>query len=247
MDQAEHGEDGGLEPRVVRALLDRERIIMAARLLPGVVHNLSGAVQAMSLPLDLARLALQKSDASKLAGRLENLREGLERLTGEVALLARRSQSDCKDAAEPLDLGALAGRELAFWRGDLFVKHELALERDLPPDLGLALAAPADTALAFNLLMANAVEAVREGPSPQVEVKARAVEGGLALEISDSGPGPSPEMAPRMFQPFAGDKGEEHQGLGLFLAVKALEPWGGGVSWLPKSPRNTFRITLPRN
>jgi len=247
MDQADHAEAGGLEPRVVQALLERERIIMAARLLPGVVHNLSGAVQAMSLPLDLAFLALQKSDASKLNGRMENLREGLERLTGEVALLARRSQSDCKEAAEPLNLKALAEHELAFWRGDLFVKHDLALERDLPSDLGLARAAPADAALAFNLLMANAVEAVREGPSPVIKVSALAVEGGLALEISDSGPGPSPRMHERMFQPFVGDRGPEHQGLGLFLAVKALEPWGGAVSWLPGASRNTFRITLPKN
>lgn len=231
---------------MVRALLERERIILAARLLPGVVHNLSGAVQTLSLPLDLAHLALQKNDQPKLAGKLDNLREGLEHLSHEVGLLAWRSQIDHKGAAEPMDLSALAERDLDFWRGDLFVKHDLALERDLPRDLPLALAAPADASLAFNLLVANAVEAVHSGPGPTVKVRALASGNLLALEISDSGPGPSPEMAPRLFEPFAGDKGPEHQGLGLFLAAKALEPWGGAVDWLPAAPRNTFRLTLPR-
>lgn len=96
-------------------------------------------------------------------------------------------------------------------------------------------------------MLANAVEAVRGGPSPVVMVRALAVEGGLALEVSDSGPGPSPEMAGRLFEPFTGDKGGEHEGLGLFLAREALRPWGGAVAWLPEAPRATFRISLPRN
>ena len=75
-------------PELVRALLERERLLLAGRFLPGVVHNLSGGVQTMSLPLDLARLALKQGDASKLANKLDTLREGLERLTEEVGLLA---------------------------------------------------------------------------------------------------------------------------------------------------------------
>ncbi|MCF8033303.1 MAG: HAMP domain-containing histidine kinase [Desulfarculaceae bacterium] len=236
-----------LSPEVVRVLLERERLALAGRLLPGVVHNLSGAVQTMSLPLDLARLALQQNQVDKLAAKLENLREGLERLTSEVGLLARRSQTDRRASAEPLDLAALAGRELDFWQAELFLKHEVDLQRELPPDLPLALASPADVSLAFNLLLANALEAVRPHSSPMIKVRVLAVEGGLALEVADSGPGPDPAMAERMFEAFVGIKGEGHDGLGLFLAARALEPWGGAVAWLPDESLTIFRLTLPKN
>ena len=237
---------GGLDPRVVRVLLERERIILAARLLPGVVHNLSGAVQTLSLPLDLARLALKGGDAAKAGDKLDSLRQGLERLTFEVGLMAQRSLRDHRETAEPLDLYQMARDEMAFWRGDLFVKHDLALESGLPDDPGLVKAAPADAALAFNLVLANAVEAVRSGPSPWIKVSGHEREGRRCLWVSDSGPGPSEEMAAHLFQPFQGDKGGKHHGLGLFLAAKALEPWGGRVAWLPGEPRNTFEICLPR-
>lgn len=235
-----------LSPELVRALIDRERLLLTGRLLPGVVHNLSGGVQTMSLPLDLARLALQRGDAAKLSDKLDTLREGLERLTTEVGLLARRSRVERKLAPEPLNPAELAGGELDFWRGDLFVKHDVSLERELPTDLGLARCAPADTALAFNLLLANAVEAVQGGPSPVIKVRLLALDDGLALEVSDSGPGPGAELAESMFEPFVGDKGEGHDGLGLFLAMEALKPWGAAVAWLPEEPRTTFRISLPR-
>jgi C4-dicarboxylate-specific signal transduction histidine kinase len=236
-----------LDSRAVEALLARERIILTARLLPGVVHNISGVVQMLSLPLDLARLALDKGEMDNVGVKLENLRQGLDRLSQEVARLAARSQGDRSRSAEPLDLAQLAGRELDFWRGDLFFKHEITLERDLPQGLGFTRAAYADTALAFNLLVANAVEALRGVDEPLLRVRARREGDSLALEVSDSGPGPSLQLARSMFQPFVGDKGGEHQGLGLFLAAKALEPWGGAVSWLEGSPLTTFRLSLPKN
>ena len=236
-----------LDARAVEALLARERIILAGRLLPGVVHNISGVAQMLSLPLDLARLALGRGELDNVAAKLENLRQGLDLLGGEVARLAARSQGDRGRAAEPLDLAQLAGRELDFWRGDLFFKHEVAQERDLPLGLGFTRAAYADAALAFNLLVANAVEALREEEKPLLRVEARRAGGSLVLEVGDSGPGPSPAVARSMFQPFVGDKGPEHQGLGLFLAAKALEPWGGAVSWLEGAPLTTFRLSLPKN
>jgi len=229
----------------VDALLQRERIIFSARLLPGVVHNLSGAVQMMSLPLDLAQLALDRGEVDSMGARLQSVRQGLDRLVNEVGLLAARSRYGQGRGAEPLDLATLAGEQLDFWRCDLFVKHELALKRELSPGLGWAKAAPADVALALNLVVANAVEAVQGSGQPWLAVRNLKQEGWLSLEVSDSGPGPSAEMADLLFEPFAGDKGGGHQGLGLFLAAKALEPWGGRVEIREQVPHTTFAISLP--
>lgn len=52
-------------------------------------------------------------------------------------------------------------------------------------------------------------------------------------------------MAPLMFQPFTGDKGPEHDGLGLYLAGQALAPWGGRVHWRAGSSPTAFNLALP--
>ena len=49
-----------------------------------------------------------------------------------------------------------------------------------------------------------------------------------------------------MFEPFTGDKGPEHDGLGLYLAGAAVSGWGGRVLWLPDPPAR-FAICLPRS
>lgn len=234
-----------ISPRLLAALLDRERVILTARLLAGVVHNLSGAVQMISLPLDLAQLALDRGDMPNMEARINSVHQGLGRLMGEVELLAVRSLNDQRRQAEPLDLAKLAREQLDFWRAELFFKHEVALKRDLSLKRGWAKAPYVDVALALNNLLGNALDAVRPTPEPWIGVRAFKQEDCLGLEVSDSGPGPSAAAAAAMFQPFAGDKGPEHEGLGLFLAAKALEPWGGRVLWRQDAPHTTFVIELP--
>ncbi|MCB2192419.1 MAG: hypothetical protein KQI62_12695 [Deltaproteobacteria bacterium] len=234
-----------ISPSLLDALLRRERIIITARLLTGVVHNLSGAVQMISLPLDLAQLALDKGEVQKIGERIGSVRHGLERLMGEVNLLAMRSLNDQRGAAETLDLSKLADEQLDFWRADLFFKHEVTLDRELPLSRERANASYVDVALALNSLLANAVDAVRDLAEPRVVVRGLQQDGYIGLEVSDNGPGPSEKMAAALFEPFAGDKGGAHQGLGLFLASKALEPWQGRVTWREGASDTTFAIELP--
>jgi nitrogen-specific signal transduction histidine kinase len=48
-----------------------------------------------------------------------------------------------------------------------------------------------------------------------------------------------------IFDPFVTTKGEDHPGLGLFLAAKALEKWGGIIEHKGNEPC-VFAIGLPR-
>ena len=67
---------------------------MAGRLLPGVVHNLSGAVQLVRLPLDLMEMKLQRADKSELAAKLASAQEGVNRLNNQLELLGGRAGHD---------------------------------------------------------------------------------------------------------------------------------------------------------
>jgi signal transduction histidine kinase len=101
----------------------------------------------------------------------------------------------------------------------------------------------------FLNLIGNAVEAA--GPGGWVEVTMPDECAGrngagkwCAIEISDSGPGPPAEIAPRLFEPFVTSK-EGGVGLGLAVARRVAEAHGGRLSWRREAERTYFRIELP--
>lgn len=233
-----------LPPEVTLALIRRERLALLGRLLRGVVHNISGAMQMLRLPLDLMELRLAQGESRDLGPKLQAMQQGMTRLAEEVDLLSARSVHAVGGEPSLLDLSRLAAEQLAFWRADMFLKHEAQVEQDLPSGGLPVRASYAEVALAFNLLLANALESLRACGAKGLTVRHRQ-EGGLALLcVADQGPGPRPEMVPLMFYPFTGDKGPDHDGLGLYLARETLASAGGAVSWEPEGePR--FQISLP--
>ncbi len=233
-----------LDPRVVRALIMRERLALVGRLIKGVVHNISGGLQMLRLPLDLLELRLAQGKDPELGSKLSALQQGVARISKEVEMLSAKGSQQQYDQPGPFSLSRLAAEQMEFWQGDMFFKHEAALAQELPQAALTVRAAYADVALAFNALLANALEALKACGRQHLTVTYREGEGRVWLEVRDDGPGPRPEMVPRLFQPFCTDKGAGHDGLGLFLARQALLPWGGEVSWSPQSPQ-TFLLAMP--
>ena len=97
-------------------------------------------------------------------------------------------------------------------------------------------------------VLGNAVEAA--GPGGIVQIKL-SDETGLTpqspivgLEVLDSGPGPKPEVADRLFEPFVTGK-PEGVGLGLAVARQVAEAHGGSIRWSREDGWTRFRIELP--
>jgi nitrogen-specific signal transduction histidine kinase len=64
------------------------------------------------------------------------------------------------------------------------------------------------------------------------------------VEVTDSGPGPSPDVAAKLFEPFVTGK-PEGVGLGLAVARQVAEAHGGTITWRRENDRTVFRIVLP--
>jgi anti-sigma regulatory factor (Ser/Thr protein kinase) len=96
-------------------------------------------------------------------------------------------------------------------------------------------------AAVLNLAL-NAVEAAGRGGV--VEVR-QADEGHwVRLEVADSGPGPTPEVAAHLGQPFVTTK-PEGVGLGLLLVRQVAEEHGGTLEWRRNEGRTVFTLKLP--
>lgn len=98
-------------------------------------------------------------------------------------------------------------------------------------------------------VLGNAVEAAGPGGVVQVtlsdESRLAPRQPAVVLEVLDSGPGPKPEVADRMFEPFVTGK-SEGVGLGLAVARQVAEAHGGNIRWSRNDGWTCFRIELPQ-
>ena len=94
-------------------------------------------------------------------------------------------------------------------------------------------------------LVLNAIEAAPQGEG-HVRVTLERRPGWVAVKVEDDGPGVSPDMTERLFEPFETTK-PRGMGLGLPLAREIALRHGGGLAFAPLSPRGAcFRLEVAR-
>src|SRR5690606_3347782 len=95
-------------------------------------------------------------------------------------------------------------------------------------------------------LIRNAVEAMRDSDRRLVTVTtAPSGPGEVAVEVADTGPGISPEIAAQLFRPFVTTKAGG-MGVGLSISKRIIESHGGTIEVRRNEAGGaTFRFTLP--
>jgi signal transduction histidine kinase len=81
-----------------------------------------------------------------------------------------------------------------------------------------------------------------------VTVRAQALDGGVEIEVADTGAGIAAAQRDRVFEPFfRGDAARQSPGAGLGLAIsRAIVEAHGGAIWLEDAPMGTrVRFRLP--
>lgn len=95
-------------------------------------------------------------------------------------------------------------------------------------------------------LMRNAMEAMKESPRRELTVRAAPIDGKLMrVDVADTGPGISPEIAERLFQPFVTTKAGG-MGIGLTISRRIIQSHGGDLTCHRNETGGaTFSFTLP--
>jgi nitrogen-specific signal transduction histidine kinase len=65
-----------------------------------------------------------------------------------------------------------------------------------------------------------------------------------ALRVCDTGPGPSPQVADHLFEPFVSGR-PEGTGLGLYVARQVVEGHHGSIGWQRENGETCFTVELP--
>jgi signal transduction histidine kinase len=147
-----------------------------------------------------------------------------------------------EDKRRPAHLAALIDSTLTLVTGHL---AEVAVVRDYDEHLP---AIPVETGplgqVILNLIL-NATQAMKG--SGTLTLSTRKLEGQAELAVADTGPGISPEVLPRIFEPFFSTKGPTvGTGLGLSISYGIVKRHGGRIL-VESTPGagTTFRVQLP--
>ncbi len=94
----------------------------------------------------------------------------------------------------------------------------------------------------FGNLIGNAIDAA--GPGGEVAMTAARAGRETTIEVIDTGPGPPPAVADRLFEPFVTGR-DQGIGLGLAVAKQAADGHGGRIDWRRDGGKTVFRVVLP--
>ncbi len=226
--------------RVETALRQMQRLEAVGQLTAGVAHDFNNLLVVI-----LSSTALLERDlpgtavGDRVTGRLRNIREAGERgakLTAQLLAFARRQQLEPR----VLDLNDAITAMLGLLQSTL--GSSIHIETCFDPAVRPALADPTQLELIVLNLAINARDAMPEGGRlvlstrncTLVDAPERAEEPEpgeyIALEVTDSGTGMTPEVLAKAFEPFFTTKDVgKGSGLGLAQVFGFAKQTGGGA------------------
>jgi signal transduction histidine kinase len=231
-----------------RRLVVVDRLASVGLLAAGVAHEVGGPLASVLENVETAQreLAVLGDGAGMSRHVLSVALEGVDRIRVIVRELMMLSRGE---EGEP---GAIDVRTVAASTLTLAAREIDATAR-LIEDFGpapLVRAHEGRIAQVLLNLVGNALEAMKGRPREQNELRvriARAADGRLLLEVSDTGIGiPQADLA-CVFEPFFTTKPAGHgTGLGLAIAQRLVVELGGEITVFSQVDRGTtFRLLLP--
>jgi signal transduction histidine kinase len=211
--------------KLERELGEKEKMAFLGEMSARIAHNVKNPLSSMKT---LVQLLEEDSSLSERARRDCTLvLQEIDRLNRNISQVLRYAKP-ARDSDRPCDLAMIARRVIDFSRPEV-ERRSVRLEFN-GPDSGCRVQGGEEAAadIISNLLV-NALEAASAGGSVRVGIRAEEHPSpGIVLEVEDDGPGISPELQDKIFQPFFTTR-PGGTGLGLAIVKRRAEEMGATV------------------
>lgn len=230
--------------QVVRDLQQRDREVLRAEQLAALGQLAAGVAHEIRNPLTAIKMLIQvnREDSTSLAG------DDLRVIEDEVRRMEKSLNTFLEFARPPqlqrkaTEIGPLIEDVFGLIRSRA-EKQRVVLKLSVPAELQPVTADPEQLRQVFVNLCLNALDAMPSGGRLSIDVRSRRT--GVEMELTDTGPGISAAMFPRLFQPFSSSK-ETGLGLGLVISKRILEAHGGSLNAANRPGGGaTFFVWLP--
>ena len=229
-----------------QALLEAERLATIGRMASSVSHDLRHYLASVYANAEfLASSPLSEAERNEILLDIRTAVHGTTELIESMLIFSRT--------------GAAIRRSHELTA--TLLERAITLVRAHPDAAGVTLAVnhgdPADTAAhvdckqieraIYNLLLNACQSAHGCNGCGRVEVRMEVMDGFIAVEVEDNGPGVPESIRGSLFQPFVSEGKQKGSGLGLTLAHCIAAEHGGEVVLVATRPGQTiFRMTLAR-
>ena len=210
----------------LREVIQAERLAVVGNFARSILHDLKNPLTVISLAaetLEQPRLAPEKRAQS--LGYIRKQIENINGMIGDILQFTQGANSGAAFAAT--DYRQFIQELLPELSADAKVKSARIELQNEPPSVRLQLDTRRLRRVFFNLVH-NATDVMPGGGSIFLRFQQHDRE--VITELEDTGPGIAPEIADRLFQPFASHGKAHGTGLGLSISKKTVEDHGGRMS-----------------
>jgi signal transduction histidine kinase len=213
------------ERRAQNALLATEKLAVAGRLAATIAHEIHNPLDSV---VNLLYLIKEEKDPSNSDHFLSLAQQELDRM-GQVS---RAMLGLYREAKAPIALNIKEMLDSVLVLVDRQLKNgQIAVRRTCPDNLEIE-GFPAELRQVFTNLVVNAADAAAPGGRITVDAARSTSAGnqtGIAISVSDTGPGIDSVALDHVFEPFFTTKGERGTGLGLWVSRGIIEKHGGTI------------------
>jgi signal transduction histidine kinase len=217
--------------RMLEEVRRSERLAVMGQMAAGVAHEIRNPLSSMKMTVQMLREGSKDVEAhDRVLGEIERLELIAAELTGASQPL--RKQPVTLDSVVN-DVLELMGRRLEHL--GVRVERTFAPVPEIPVDVARF------KRCVMNLVL-NGAQAMPSGGALRVGIAPR--DGRVRFSVADQGPGVSPELGSKVFEPFVTTK-QDGVGLGLALTRRIVEDHGGTIGYDAAPGGTTFWIELP--
>jgi PAS domain S-box-containing protein len=233
-------------------LIQSEKMAALGRLIATITHEVNNPLQAIQGCLSLAKEEIVgRQRQEKLGHYIDVSSTEIE----HIADIVRRTRAFYRPelgGPRSVDLHAELDSVLALSRKQL-EDSSIVVEREYAADLPTICAHADQLRQVLLNLVLNAIDAMPTGGTLSIRTAAdgittdsrRKAVPAVRVQVSDTGEGISPEMAPHIFEPFVTTK-ENGTGLGLFVTYGVIQAHHGEITATSEPGEGaTFTVLLP--
>jgi two-component system sensor histidine kinase CpxA len=201
------------------------------RLLRDISHELRSPLTRLGIALELARKQANPESQEKAFARIELEAERMNSMIGQLLELTRLESGAERAEHHQVDLVALLD-ELVRDAGFEAQSRQCQVSFSVAGEVPLFCGSPELLRRAFENVIRNAVKYT--APGTRVEVKLKAGDGKIWIQILDRGPGVPEETLEKLFTPFyrvadARERESGGTGIGLAIADRSVRLHGGTI------------------
>lgn len=214
------------------------------RLLADIAHELRTPLSILRGRLEGLLDGIYPLSKSQIAGVLEETLL-IEKLVEDLRLLTLAEARQLRFDRQPIDLGTLAQRIVELFAPEAKQK-QISLVTRIDANLPLVIADPQRIEQVIGNLVSNALRYIPT--SSRIEITIELLDAGVALSISDNGPGIKESDLPHLFDRFwRGEKSRARSsggaGLGLAITKQLIEAQNGRIN-AQNEPHGGLRVTF---